>query len=69
MGFPEQQWAERGNGLCAVELTQSGEFIEWAGLAPLREATLGGVYSIDRSATHERGRHPEKQKTPDQQGF
>ncbi|MFD5538481.1 GNAT family N-acetyltransferase [Streptomyces sp. NPDC127079] len=28
----EQQWAERGHGLCAVELKSSGEFIGRVGL-------------------------------------
>ncbi|SCK57102.1 Acetyltransferase (GNAT) domain-containing protein [Streptomyces sp. WMMB 322] len=32
LALVEQQWAERGHGLCAVELRSSGEFIGRVGL-------------------------------------
>ncbi|WBB64054.1 GNAT family N-acetyltransferase [Streptomyces sp. WMMC500] len=46
----ERQWAERGHGLCAVELKPSGEFIGRVGLnywAELDEVELGWTLAAE----------------------
>ncbi|MFE2219206.1 GNAT family N-acetyltransferase [Streptomyces canus] len=54
----ERQWAERGHGLCAIELKSSGEFIRRSGLQhwdQFDDVELGWTISCGRAMTRRCG--------------